>query len=339
MSSLANGPSSTMTDVASAPDFASFLQERGCAPLTRRPVTTLQVNVGKLCNQACHHCHVEAGPTRTEIMDERTANRVLHLVRHSRRLGLVDITGGAPEMNPHFRRIVESVRSLGRDVIVRSNLTVLTLPDQSDTIEFFVRHGVKVVASLPCYTADNVDKQRGSGAFDASITALERLNAVGYGTNGSGLEIDLVYNPLGASLPPVQSGLEAAYKKRLLEDFGIRFNRLYTITNMPIKRFSEMLARQGKEAEYMDLLVGSFNPSAAPEVMCRDLVSVGWDGRLFDCDFNQMLELPLGDRPDAPRTIWDVESFDAVEGDGIRTAPHCFGCTAGAGSSCGGSLL
>jgi len=327
-----------MQDISSAPDFSTYLRDQGCAPLVRGVVTTLQVNVGKLCNQACHHCHVEAGPNRTEIMDERTVDRLLHLLERSPDIGLVDITGGAPEMNEHFSRIVSTTRDLGRKVTVRSNLTVLSLQGQEDTIGFFVEHGVKVIASLPCYTADNVDSQRGSGVFDASILALQRLNDVGYGEDGSGLEIDLVYNPLGAFLPPEQSSLEAAYKERLLEDFGIRFNRLYTITNMPIKRFSEMLARQDKETEYMDLLVRNFNPGAVSEVMCRDIVSVGWDGQLFDCDFNQMLELPLGVTDKAPRTLWDVASFASVESDAIRTASHCFGCTAGAGSSCGGSL-
>lgn len=332
-----------MTDALTTPGtsafrFDAFLQERGCDPLRRRAVTTVQVNVGKLCNQACHHCHVEAGPKRTEVMEVRTADRVLELLERSPEVELVDITGGAPEMNPHFRSIVARVATLGRRVMVRSNLTVLLLEEHADTIPFFVDNGVSVVASLPCYTSDNVDKQRGAGAFDGSIAALRALNDAGYGHEGSGLTLDLVYNPLGAFLPPAQDQLESAYKERLLEDFGIRFNRLYTITNMPIKRFSEMLERAGQTRDYLALLVEHFNASAVPEVMCRDLVSISWDGQLFDCDFNQMVEMPLG--PDtAPRSIWDVEDLTTLRDVAIRTDSHCFGCTAGAGSSCSGTLV
>jgi radical SAM/Cys-rich protein len=250
----------------------------------------------------------------------------------------VDITGGAPELNPSFRRLVASARGLGKEVLVRSNLTVLLLPEQHDTIPFFVAHDVKVIASLPCYTAANVDKQRGGGVFRESIEVLRRLNAAGYADPRTGLQLDLVYNPLGASLPPPQEALERDYHERLAADFGIRFNRLYTITNMPIKRFAEMLERESKAASYYDLLVHNFNRATLADVMCRDLVSVGWDGRLYDCDFNQMLDLDLaGDVPH--RSVFDLDTFDALQTTSIRTGSHCFGCTAGTGSSCGGALV
>ncbi|MAG57146.1 MAG: radical SAM protein [Planctomycetes bacterium] len=318
----------------STPEFDAHLQSRGLAMLVRRRATALQVNVGKLCNQACHHCHVAAGPKRTEIMEEATAERLLEVLERSPDVGLVDITGGAPELNPWFRRITSRSRELGRAVSLRSNLTVLVMARHEDEIGFLAENRVKVIASLPCYTAENVDQQRGSGVFADSIEALRRLNAVGYGIEGSGLDLDLVYNPLGAFLPPAQDGLEAAYHERLFDDFGVSFNRLYAITNMPIKRFSEMLAREGKKEAYMSLLVDHFNDAAASEVMCRDLVSMSWDGRLFDCDFNQMLKMPL----ERSASIFDVDSLDELTGGAIRTASHCFGCTAGSGSSCGGAL-
>jgi radical SAM/Cys-rich protein len=293
------------------------------------------VNVGKRCDLACHHCHVEAGPKRSESMDARTAARVLELLASNQRLAALDLTGGAPELCAQFRPLVEGARALGREVIDRCNLTVLLLPEQRDTAEFLARHGVRVVASLPCYTRENVEQQRGRGVFAQSIEALRRLAALGYGKPGSPLGLDLVYNPLGASLPPDQATLEARYRGELRELFGLEFHRLYTITNVPIKRFAHALAREGREAEYLSLLVAHFNPATVPELMCRHLVSVGWDGGLYDCDFNQMLELPLGGRR---RSVWDVERLDALAGDAVATGSHCHACTAGAGSSCGGAL-
>jgi len=318
-----------------AADFDATLARHGVGPLLGAGVTTLQVNVGKRCNQACHHCHVEAGPTRTEIMGEAVARRVLELVAASADVAVVDLTGGAPELNPHFRWLAREARRLGRHVIDRCNLTVLFEPGMEDLSEFLAAHDVEVVASLPCYGAENVEKQRGRGVFDKSIEALRRLNALGYGRPESPLVLNLVYNPVGAFLPPPQAELEARYKDELRRGFGIEFHRLFTITNMPIKRFAEFLARQGQQEAYASLLVNHFNPATVPGLMCRTLLSVGWDGSLSDCDFNQMLEMPLGA---GPRTIWELESIDRLAGRPVATGAHCFGCTAGAGSSCGGAL-
>jgi radical SAM/Cys-rich protein len=299
----------------------------------------LQVNVGKRCNQACHHCHVEAGPKRTESMSERVADRVVELLGANPTVTTVDLTGGAPELNPHFRRLVAEAHGLGRQVIDRCNLTILFEPGQDDLPEFLAAHGVAITASLPCYTADNVERQRGLGVFDKSIRALQRLNALGYGRPDTALRLDLVYNPVGAFLPPAQPELEARYRDELLRAFGIGFDRLLTITNMPIKRFAEMLAREGAEEAYLSLLVNHFNPTTVDGLMCRSLLSVGWDGRLYDCDFNQMLELPFAaPRAGAPRTVWDVDDLRTLDALPVATARHCFGCTAGAGSSCGGAL-
>jgi radical SAM/Cys-rich protein len=319
------------------PSFEVTLAAHGWASLRRERTTTLQVNVGKLCNQACHHCHVEAGPKRTERMTEATADRVLALLAASPDVEAIDLTGGAPELNASFRMLVREARRLGRRVIDRCNLTVLFEPGQEELPEFLAAERVAVVASLPCYTPDNVERQRGQGVFDKSIHALRRLNALGYARPGTGLTLDLVYNPVGAFLPPPQAELEARYRDELERGFGIGFDRLLTITNMPIKRFAEMLARDEAAAAYLSLLVNHFNPATVDGLMCRSLVSVGWDGRFYDCDFNQMLELPLGGAS-APRTIWDVDTLDALGGRAIATARHCFGCTAGAGSSCGGTL-
>ena len=318
-----------------AADFDSMLVRHGVGPLRRATVTTLQVNVGKRCNQACHHCHVEAGPTRTEIMGEAVATRVLELLAASPDVAIVDLTGGAPELNPHFRRLVREAGRLGRHVIDRCNLTVLLEPGMEDLPEFLATHAVEVTASLPCYGPENVEKQRGRGVFDKSIAALRRLNALGYGRPDSALVLNLVYNPVGAFLPPPQAELEARYKDELLGAFGIEFHRLFTLTNMPIKRFAEFLARQGQEEAYASLLVNHFNPATVPGLMCRSLVSVGWDGSLYDCDFNQMLEMPLG--AGVP-TIWELDALDALARRPVATGSHCFGCTAGAGSSCGGTL-
>ena len=317
------------------PDFLDALARHGLGPLSRDALTTLQVNLGKRCNQACHHCHVDAGPKRTEMMTREVVEKVVELIAGNPALALVDITGGAPELNPSFRFLAGESRRLGRRVIDRCNLTVLGEAGQEDLAEFLARHEVEIVASLPCYGPENVDKQRGHGVFARSVAALRRLNALGYGAAGSPLRLDLVYNPVGAFLPPAQARLESDYRERLGGDLGIVFHHLLTITNMPINRFADDLARSGQAEAYMGLLVNHFNPATVPGLMCRSLLSVGYDGRLYDCDFNQMLELP---RDSGPRTLSEIESLASVRGAAIATGPHCFGCTAGAGSSCGGSL-
>jgi radical SAM/Cys-rich protein len=320
-------------------DFAEVLQDYAFGPLRRDPVRTLQVNVGKLCNQACHHCHVGAGPNRTEIMTRETAERVVALLAVSPGVDTLDLTGGAPELCPSFSSLVEQVRALGRHVIVRCNLTVLYVPGMDWVPEFFRRNEVELICSLPCYTEENVDRQRGNGVFTRSIEALRWLNRLGYGLADSSLRLSLVYNPLGAFLPPPQGTLEVRYREELRRLFGIEFHRLLTITNMPIKRFAEQLHRWGNHEQYMGLLVNHFNPATVSALMCRTLVSVDWKGALYDCDFNQMLEVPLGaTRNGAPLTIWNAESLTCLEGAPIATDSHCFGCTAGAGSSCGGAL-
>ncbi len=329
----------TMSDPAPVlvdpvPTFGEVL-DRHRLSLTRRPLEILQVNLGKRCNQACTHCHVEAGPKRTEIMTERTVDRVLELLDHSTGIATVDLTGGAPELHPHFRRLVMAARRAGKQVIDRCNLTVLFEPGQEETAQFLAQNQVTVIASLPCYSRENVEKQRGLGVFEPSLRALEKLNALGYAAPGSVLELHLVYNPVGPFLPPPQAKLESDYKKQLGERYGIRFNRLLTITNMPISRFLHQLLRDGTYEAYQTLLVQSFNPGTVSGLMCRNLLSIGWDGQLYDCDFNQMLELPLGGRP---RSLWEIEAFDELAHDPIACGPHCFGCTAGAGSSCGGAL-
>jgi radical SAM/Cys-rich protein len=315
--------------------FDEMLGQRGLAPLTRHPVTTLQINVGWRCDLACTHCHVEAGPNRTEMMNRETADRILTLLRGSPSVTTIDLTGGAPELNPQFRHLVMGARARGLEVIDRCNLTVLLEPGQTDTAAFLAEHRVRVVASLPCIRAGTVDEQRGRGVFERSLQALHELGRLGYGRPGSPLILDLVYNPPGATLPPPQAELEALYRRELRERFGIEFNRLLAITNMPIRRFARSLEREGKADAYASLLIAHFNPATVCDLMCRSLVSVGYDGRLYDCDFNQMLDLPLGGKA---RTIWQVADLAELEGDPIATARHCFGCTAGAGSSCGGSL-
>jgi radical SAM/Cys-rich protein len=319
---------------AATPGFTQTLRHHGLS-LTRTSLHVLQVNLTARCNLACTHCHVESGPKRTEALSEDTIERLIALLPTAPALHTLDLTGGAPEMHPQFRRLAAAGRAHGLKVIDRCNLTVLFEPGQDNTAEFLAEHGIAVVASLPCYSSANVEKQRGKGVFGQSIDALQRLNALGYGMPGNGLELDLVYNPLGPSLPPSQAALEADYRGRLNEDFGIVFNRLFTLANMPIKRFAHALERDGKHSQYMQLLIDHFNPRAAEQVMCRDLVSVGWDGSLYDCDFNQMLALPAGGRR---RTVWDIERLDAIDADPISFRDHCYGCTAGAGSSCGGAL-
>jgi radical SAM/Cys-rich protein len=315
--------------------FDDVLARSGAGLLRRARPTTLQVNVGKRCNQACHHCHVDAGPKRTETMTRETAERVLALLARNPELARVDVTGGAPELCASFRFLVAGARALGRTVVDRCNLTVLFEPGQDDTAEFLARHGVEVVASLPCFGPENVDRQRGRGVYEKSVLALRRLNALGYGQPGSPLRLDLVYNPLGPTLPPAQAALEARYHEELASRHGIVFHHLLTLANLPIARFAQDLARDGRYEAYLSLLVDHFNPETVPELMCRHLVSVAWDGELHDCDFDQMLGLPLGGRR---RTIWDVDDLRGLEDEAIATGAHCFGCTAGAGSSCGGAL-
>jgi radical SAM/Cys-rich protein len=302
--------------------------------LTRQSLTMLQVNIGKRCNQSCSHCHVESSPTRTENMDKKTIDQLLTLLKNTPEIQTVDITGGAPELNPHFKYFVSEIRKMNRLVIDRCNLTVLFEPDQKDTAAFLAEQKVEVVASLPCYLEDNVDKQRGKGVFEKSLEGLKLLNSLGYGVSGSDLILNLVYNPVGPHLPPDQARLEIDYKKNLHDNFGIQFNHLFTITNMPIKRYETFLRRLNKWDDYTQLLQTNFNPAIAGNVMCCSLVSVGWDGKLYDCDFNQMLDMPM--QPSS-KSIWDIETFNDCSKQ-IAIADHCFACTAGAGSSCGGAL-
>lgn len=318
---------------ASGPSFAGSLNAHGLGPLRRDRLRELQINVGRQCNQACHHCHVDAGPKRAEIMTWDTMGKILGWAKGAG-ITTVDITGGAPEVNPHFRRFVDEFLALGAQITARCNLTVLLESGQEDLASWYARRKIRLVCSLPCYTQKNVDAQRGDGVFDKSIEALKQLNASGYGHDEERV-LDLVYNPGGAFLPGAQEKLEADYRKRLHEDFGIVFSRFMTITNLPINRFAHFLERTGQHEKYMQLLEESFNPATVPGLMCRHLVSVDWLGRLYDCDFNQMLDLPLGDRPH--RYLWDID-VKQLTGTPIAVDTHCFGCTAGAGSSCGGAL-
>jgi radical SAM/Cys-rich protein len=314
--------------------FEEKLVETGQWPLWSADIETLQVSVGKLCNQTCRHCHVDAGPTRTEIMTRETTAQVVEVLRRYN-IPKLDITGGSPELNPNFEYLVSEARALGRHVTDRCNLTVFYVEGKGHLPEFLRDHQVEVTASLPCYTEENVDAQRGKGVFSKSIEALQRLNRLGYGQPGTGLVLNLVYNPLGPSLPPAQKLLEGTYCQQLGERFGIVFNSLYTLTNMPISRFLADLVRQGNYERYMELLVRTFNPATVQGLMCRTLLSVGWDGALYDCDFNQMLEMPVNHG--LPQHIRDFDAFVLARRE-IRTGSHCFGCTAGSGSSCTGAL-
>src|SRR5213594_161608 len=315
--------------------FDGTLAEYGHETLRALRIDTLQVNVGKLCNQTCTHCHVDAGPTRTEIMTRETAEAVLDVVRRYPELHTVDITGGAPEMNPYFEYLVEQCRAMGRHVMDRCNLTVFFVRGKEHLPQFLAEHQVEVIASLPCYLKENVDQQRGKGVYERSIAALQALNALGYGREGTGLVLNLVYNPLGPKLPPPQAELEADYRDELAKRFSITFNRLYTITNMPINRFLDDLHRSGQFESYMETLITSFNPAAVEGLMCRNLISVSWDGRLYDCDFNQMLGLPVDGA--LPQTIHEFD-LALLARRQVVTGLHCYGCTAGAGSSCGGAI-
>ena len=307
--------------------------------LTKRSDTkVLQLNIGLYCNQACSHCHVESSPQRTEEMTTEVATQCLELLKSSPEVTTLDITGGAPELNESFRLIVRLARELrpDLDIIDRCNLTVLHEPGQEDLAIFLKEHKVHVIASLPCYSSENVNEQRGKGVFERSVSALLKLNEAGYGIAGAGLVLDLVYNPLGAFLPPEQGKLEAAYKVRLDEDFGIQFNNLYTMTNMPIKRFADFLHRREELQEYMDLLVRNFNLDTTNTLMCRDTISVGYDGKIFDCDFNQQLGLHIGDddnKEGGGMSVFDIQSLADLKSQSITNDNHCFGCTAGMGSS------
>ena len=305
-------------------------------PIRRRRLETLQVNVGYVCNQTCVHCHVNAGPTRTESMAGDTVELMLEYLAASG-ASTIDLTGGAPELNPHFRDLVRAARARGVRVIDRCNLTILFEPGQEGLAEFLAAERVEIVASLPCYTPELVDRQRGKGVYETSIAALRKLNALGYGHEASGLVLDLVYNPQGASLPPPQQKLEADYKRILGEKFGIVFNRLYTLANMPIQRFGSTLVSKGQFGEYMKLLRSAHSDANLESVMCRSLVSIDWQGYLYDCDFNQMLGLPLAVAGRARPHLRDALALD-LEGNPIVVRDHCYGCTAGQGSSCGGAL-
>jgi len=304
--------------------------------IARRAIETLQVNVGYRCNQACHHCHVNASPDRSEIMGPEVVDEVLRVLA-ARRVPTLDVTGGAPELNPNFRHLVREARRLGVRVIDRCNLTVLNEPGFEDLAAFLAAQNVEIIASLPCYTKENVDKQRGDHVFESSILGLRKLNALGYGVAGSQLTLNLVYNPLGPLLPPAQDKLEADYKRELGTHFGIVFNHLYTLANMPIKRFGSTLITQGKFAAYMTLLRSAHNPANLDGVMCRSLVSVDHRGHLYDCDFNQMLGIPLVVAGRPRRHVSDLLS-GAIDNAEIAVAEHCYGCTAGQGSSCSGAL-
>jgi len=319
-------------------DTLPLLRPSTFPPVRRRALATLQVNLGYRCNQSCVHCHVNAGPGRTEQMDDLNV-ALIPRVLAARGVPVLDLTGGAPELHPRFRGLVEAARGLGAKVIDRCNLTILSEPGFQDLAEFLAKQRVEVVASLPCYLEDNVDRQRGKGVYERSIDGLKRLNALGYGLPGSGLALHLVYNPASASLPPAQEELEEAYKRELAERHDIRFDRLYTLTNMPIRRFGSTLVSKGRFADYMRLLEDNFCAANLDQVMCRDLVSVDWQGFLFDCDFNQQLGLPAHtrDTSGARRHLSDLLAGD-LAGAPIAVADHCYGCTAGQGSSCGGSL-
>lgn len=317
--------------------FEACLARMGQSGLSRKTVSVLQVNLGKLCNQACKHCHVEAGPKRTEIMTWDVMARVLELAAHQG-VGTVDLTGGAPEMNPHFRELVRRLRELDKTIIVRCNLTIVEEPGFGWLPEFYAAMQARLICSLPCYGPENVTLQRGKGVFEKSISALRKLNAAGYAADDgdSALALDLIYNPVGPALPPGQAGLEADYRRALRDEFGVRFNSLFTMANLPVGRFRNSLSRQGRLQPYLELLQDAFNSTTVEHLMCRDTLSIGWDGRIYDCDFNQMLEMETAG---GAASIFDPTfRLEDLHGTAIATGEHCLGCTAGAGSSCGGAL-
>jgi radical SAM/Cys-rich protein len=313
-------------------DSLPLLKNSDFPVITRNKLEILQVNLGYLCNLSCTHCHVNAGPKRTELMDRATIDEVLNFIDHHD-LHTLDLTGGAPEMNPHFRYLVTQAANRGLKVIDRCNLVILLEQGFQQMSGFLAENRVEIVASLPCYLKDNVDKQRGKGVFDASITALQKLNALGYGQADSGLQLHLVFNPQGPTLPPDQQMLESAYKSHLHTHFGIVFNRLFAITNLPVQRFGSVLLSTGQFDTYLNLLKDNFHAPNLDKVMCRNTLSVDWQGYLYDCDFNQMLKLPLG----ADKKIHISEMFESI-GRPINTLQHCYGCTAGQGSSCTGMI-
>ncbi|HEC28965.1 MAG TPA: radical SAM/Cys-rich domain protein [Gammaproteobacteria bacterium] len=314
-----------------------LLQDSDFPQIRRDRLETVQVNMGYLCNQQCLHCHVNAGPNRKEIMDEDTIRDVLEFIKHSGARSL-DLTGGAPELNPHFRLMVKAAGEAGCHVIDRCNLTILAEPGQQELGSFLAENRVEIVASMPCYLEKNVDAQRGKGVFVSSIRALKQLNGLGYGQPGTGLILNLVYNPQGARLPPPQESLEQDYRKNLGDQFGIAFSNLFTLTNMPIKRFGSTLVSHGQFDSYVDLLKQNSVKQNITSVMCRTLVSIDWQGYVYDCDFNQMLEIPLADRSAGKVHISRLNA-EQLPGKSIAVADHCYACTAGQGSSCGGALV
>ena len=313
----------------------AYLENSTFPALYRERLEIIQLNLGYLCNLSCLHCHVNAGPKRRELMTKQTIDQVLNLAQ-SKGVKTLDLTGGAPEMNPHFKYLVREATKRNITVIDRCNLVILEEPGYEDLAEFLAEYKVAVVASLPCYLEENVDKQRGNGVFKKSLAALQRLNSLGYGQAGSGLRLDLVFNPQEATLPPAQLALEQSYKAYLKQHYDILFNQLYTITNMPIKRFGSTLISKGCFDDYMQLLVDSYNPNTLEQVMCLNTISIDWQGFVYDCDFNQMLDLPLADREEQIH-ITDVAKLQ-LENEYIATRQHCYGCTAGQGSSCGGAI-
>jgi len=324
----------TLAALPLARTFEAATASAGHDPLRTTKIAVLQMNVGKRCNQACHHCHVDAGPDRTEVMSPEVVDACLRFLETSD-IPTIDITGGAPELHPLFRDIVRRARDAGRHVMDRCNLTITRLPSYADLPEFLAENRVEVVASLPSFAERQTDAQRGEGVFADSIAALRRFNELGYGVEGSGLLLHLVTNPVGAFLPGPQAALEADWKRELRRRYGVSFNRLYTITNMPISRYLQFLLDSGNLQGYMDRVTAAFNPAAVEGLMCRSTLSVGWDGRLHDCDFNQMLDLGTAD--EAPQTIFDATP-GSLASRRIVVGPHCFGCTAGAGSTCGGAI-
>lgn len=315
--------------------FQQKLEQSNLYPLKPAPVEIFQINIGKMCNQTCRHCHVDAGPDRKEIMTKETMQQCIDVLRENEQLKIVDLTGGAPEMNSDFRWFVEEIKRLDKHVIVRCNLTIILANKKYHCLpEFYKLHKIEVISSLPFYTQDRTDRQRGNGVFQDSIKALQMLNEVGYGKEGTGLALNLVYNPAGAFLPPSQQSLESEYKQALKQKFGIAFNNLYVITNMPISRYLDYLLTSGNYESYMEKLVNAYNPEAAANVMCRNTISVGWDGYLYDCDFNQMLELKV-DCTSKHISQFNIQNLNSRK---IITGQHCYGCTAGSGSSCGGAV-
>ncbi|MEO9003581.1 MAG: arsenosugar biosynthesis radical SAM (seleno)protein ArsS [Ginsengibacter sp.] len=315
------------------PSFKQKLIQSGLSPLKPTSIEIFQVNLGKMCNQTCNHCHVDAGPDRKEIMTRETMQQCIEVLKNNHSLKTVDLTGGAPEMNPNFRWFAEEIKKLNRHIIVRCNLTIILANKKHfDLPEFYKQNNIEVISSLPCYTRDRTNRQRGNHVFEKSIQALQMLNAIGYGKKETGLILNLVYNPAGAFLPPPQQALEKEYKEALIKDYEIVFNNLFTITNIPINRFLDYLLISGNYEKYMEKLVDAYNPLAAANVMCRNTISIGWDGYIYDCDFNQMLEMKVDSHG---KHITDFNVLELNNRD-ILIGQHCYGCTAGAGSSCGG---